>query len=642
MKFEKLLSPGKIANLELRNRFVVPPMGTNFGSADGYVTDEMIEYYRRRAAGGFGLIIIEVVAIDRKGRAITNQVGLWDDSQIPKFKELMDAIHGEGAKVLVQLHHCGRQTGPHAIFGETPEAPSKIACPVMDCIPEEMSNERVWEVINEFGDAAVRAKEAGADGVEVHGAHGYIIAQFMSTHANKRMDEFGGDFAGRMKFPTEIFKNIRAKVGDDFLMTFRYGYDEKVHGGRTLEESVAIARVAQEYGVDALHISIMTYASMQYMSASPEMPAGFNMFPTKVIKEAVNIPVISVGRYNPYIAENALLNGCADFISFGRASIADPEIPNKVKEGRLDEISPCIGCTQSCIGYIFVGGPASCLINPLTGNELKYNMDRVEDPKKVMIVGSGPAGLEAAMVAAQKGHKVTVVEKEAKFGGQFRLAAIPPTKHEIATALKYYMTMGKKYGVEYIFNTEVTADYVKEMAPDVVILATGSVPANPPIKGIDGENVVDAIDILDGKVVPGRNVLMIGGGMTGVETADFLGEHNRAVTVLEMREDIALDEAMIPRAFLMPRLADRGIQKIVNATVKEITSDGVIYTDKKGNEITIDGYDTIALAMGVKSYNPLEKELEGIVKKVIVIGDAKQPGPANKATESGLAAVFEI
>lgn len=641
MKFDKLLEPGRIGNTELRNRFVMPPMGTNFGSADGMVTDEMIEYYRRRAAGGFGLLIIEVTAIDKKGRAITNQVGLWEDSQIPKFKDLVDAIHGEGAKVFVQLHHAGRQTSPASIFGMTPEAPSRVACPVMDCIPDKMSNERVWEVIEEFGDAARRAKEAGADGVEVHGAHGYIIAQFMSNHANKRTDEFGGDFAGRMKFPQEIFKNVRKKTGEDFTMTFRFGYDEKVHGGRTLEESVAVARMAEEAGVDAIHISVMTYASMQYMSASPEMPSGFNQFPTKTIKEAVHVPVISVGRYNPYSAENSLLNGCADFISFGRASIADPEIPNKVKEGRLDEIAPCISCTQSCIGYIFTGQRACCLINPLAGNELKYPMDKVEEPKTVLAVGSGPAGLEAALAAAQKGHKVTVVEKEDEFGGQFRLAAVPPTKHEIATALKYYVTAGRKNGVEYIFNTEVTAGYVKKMNPDAVILATGGVPAKPPIKGIDGERIVHAVDILDGRVAPGKNVLMVGGGMTGVETADFLGEHNRKVTILEMRDEIALEEEMIPKAFLMPRLSEHGIQAITGAKVKEFTEDGVIYT-KDGEEMKIGGFDTIALAMGMKTNNPLEEALKDYKGKVLVIGDAKKPGPANKATESAIAAVFEI
>ncbi len=641
MNFKNLLSPGKIGNLELKNRFVVPPMGTNYADGDGMVTDGMVEYYRRRAAGGFGLIIIEVTAVDSKGKAIVNEVGLWNDDQIPAFKKLMDGIHEAGGKVFVQLHHCGRQTAPSSIYGQTPEAPSKVACPVMDCVPEAMSNERVWQIIEEFGDAAVRAKKAGADGVEVHGAHGYLIAQFMSNHANKRLDEFGGDFAGRMKFPQEIFKNIRSKVGDDFPMTFRFGHDEKVNGGRTLEESVMVARMAEEAGVDALHVSVMTYASMQYMSASSHMPNGFNQFPTKVIREAVNIPVISVGRYTPWMGESAILNGCADFISFGRESLAEPEIPNLVAAGRTDEISPCISCTQSCIDYIFVGGKCSCLINPLTGHELEYDMSKVAEPKKVGIVGSGPAGLYAAMIAAKRGHKVTVYEKNDEIGGQFRLASIPPTKHEIATALKYYRTMGTKYGVEYKMNTEATAEMIKEAGFDAVILATGGIPAKPPIPGIDGENVIDAIDVLDGKKVPGANVLVLGGGMTGVETADFMAEHNRKVTVLEMRPDIALDEGMIPRAFLMARLDGHKVAKIVNATVKTINPDGVTYTCG-GEEVTIGGFDTIVLALGVKAYNPLEEALKGAVKELCVIGDAKSPAPANKATEAALAVAGKI
>jgi 2,4-dienoyl-CoA reductase-like NADH-dependent reductase (Old Yellow Enzyme family) len=641
LQIKKLLEPGKIGTLELKNRFVVPPMGTNFADNDGKVTDQMIEYYRKRAEGGFGLIIIEVTAVDRKGKAIVDEVGLWNDDQIPQFKKLMDAIHEGGAKVIVQLHHCGRQTAPANIYGETPEAPSRIACPVMDSMPDAMSNERVWEVIDEFGDAAVRAKKAGADGVEVHGAHGYLIAQFMSTHSNRRTDEFGGDFYGRMKFPVEIFKNIREKVGDDYPMTFRFGYDEKVYGGRTLEESVAVGRVAEECGVNALHVSIMTYASMQYMSASPQMPAGFNQFPTKVIKEAVNIPVISVGRYSPAIAESALRNGCADFISFGRESLADPELPNKVKEGRMEEISPCIGCTQSCIGYIFGGDTASCLVNPVTGHEFEYDLSKVSDPKKVLVVGSGPAGLMAAMTAAKKGHSVTLCEKSSEIGGQFRLASIPPTKHEITTAIKYYITMCRKYGVDIRLNTEVNESMIKEMAPDAVILATGGVPLRPNIEGIDGSNVVDAVDILDGNVVPGRNVLVIGGGMTGVETADFMGEHNRNVTIVEMLPDIAMDEQMIPRAFLIPRIKDRGINWIVNAKVMKFTPDGVEY-ETDGERHVLKGFDTIVLAMGVKSYNPLEETLKNAGIKYCVIGDADEVGPANKATEAGLAAALAL
>lgn len=641
MRLKKLLSHGMIGTMELKNRFVVPPMGTNFGTYDGMVTDEMIAYYSRRAKGGFGLIIIEVTAIDRKGKAILNEVGLWDDSQIPGFKRLMDAIHKEGAKVVVQLHHAGRQCVPPYIFNEMPEAPSKVACPMMNFPPQAMSNERVWEVIDEFGDAAVRAKKAGADGVEVHGAHGYLVAQFMSPHANKRTDEFGGDFFGRMKFPQEIFKNIRSKVGEAFPILFRFGYDEKVNGGRTLEESVMVGRIAEASGVDALDISIMTYGSLPYMSAPPAMPHGFNQFPTKVIKKAVSIPVISVGRYEPAIAESALLNKCADFIAFGRESIADPDLPNKVAAEKYDEILPCIGCTQSCLGYLNAGGHIRCLVNPLTGMDLKVDFSKTTEPKKVLVAGAGPAGLVAAWLAAKKGHQVTLAEKTGEIGGQFRLAAVPPCKQDIATALKSYYNHCKKYGADIRLNTEVTEDFLKELDPDTVILATGGTPLHINLAGIDGENVIDAIDVLDGSKVPGARVLVIGGGMTGVETADYLAEHGRAVTIIEMRPDIALDEASAPRFFLIPRLKEHGVNWEVNATVKEILPDGVVY-EKDGEEHKLCGFDSIVLALGVRSYNPLEETVKAMGKQVIVIGDASKPGPANKATEAALDAVMNI
>lgn len=641
MRLNKLLSPGKIGTLELKNRFVVPPMGTNFGTYEGMVTDDMIAYYRRRAKGGFGLIIIEVTAVDRKGKAIVNEVGLWDDDQIPGFKKLMDAIHEEGSKVVVQLHHAGRQSVPPYIFNEMPEAPSRVACPMLNFPPEAMTNERVWEIIDEFGDAAVRAKKAGADGVEVHGAHGYLVAQFMSPHANKRTDEFGGDFFGRMKFPQEVFKNIRSKVGPDYPLLFRFGHDEKINGGRTLEESVMVGRMAEASGVDALDISIMTYGSLPYMSAPPAMPHGFNQFPTKVIKEGVSIPVISVGRYEPAIAESALLNGCADFISFGRESIADPDLPNKVAEEKYDEIFPCIGCTQSCLGYLNAGGTIRCLVNPLSGLENKVDMTPVAEPKKVLVAGAGPAGLAAAMLAAKKGHKVVLAEKTSEFGGQFRLASVPPCKQDIATALRAYINHCKKNGVDMRLNTTVTEQLIKEIDPDSVILATGGTPLHINLPGIDGENVMDAVDVLDNTKVPGARVLVIGGGMTGVETADYMAEHGKAVTIVEMRPDIALDEAAAPRFFLIPRLKEHGVNWEVNATVKEILPDGVIY-EKAGEEHRLSGYDTIVLALGVRSCNPLEETVKAMGKEVFVIGDANKPAPANKATEAALDAVLSL
>ena len=641
MRLQKLLAPGKIGSMKLKNRFVVPPMGTNLATYNGEVTEEMIAYYRRRAKGGFGLIIIEVTAIDRKGKAIMNEVGLWDDDQIPMFRKLMDAIHEEGGKVVVQLHHAGRQSVPPYIFNEIPEAPSRVACPVLNFVPEAMSNERVWEIIDEYGDAAVRAKIAGADGVEVHGAHGYLVAQFMSPHANKRTDEFGGDFFGRMKFPQEIFKNIRKKVGEDYPLLFRFGYDEKVNGGRTLEESVMVGRMAENCGVDALDVSIMTYASTPYMSAPPAMPHGFNQFPTKVIKEAVHIPVISVGRYEPAIAESALLNGCADFIAFGRESIADPDLPAKVAAEKYEEIFPCIGCTQSCLGYLNLGGHIRCLVNPLTGLEGKVAITKSENPKKVLVAGAGPGGLVASFLAARAGHEVILAEKSSEIGGSFRLAAIPPTKQDIATALRAYVNHCKKEGVDIRLNTPVTPELLSEINPDAVILATGGLPLRINLEGIDGENVIDAVDILDGTKTPGNRILMIGGGMTGVETADFLAEHNKAVTIIEMRPDIALDEASAPRFFLIPRLKEHGVEWIVNATVKKILPDGVIY-EQNGSEYTCSGYDTIVLALGVKANNPLEEAARALGKQVFVIGDAAQPGPANKATEAALEAVLSL
>lgn len=644
MSFESLLSKTKIGTMEVKNRFVVPPMGSNYANHDGTVSKKMIDYYTARAKGGFGLIIIEITAINPVGKAIIDQVGIWSDKHIEGLKKLTDSIHAAGAKVVVQLHHAGRQTESGIIEGQQPVAPSAVACPLMDCTPREMTVKEIWETIDEFGDAAVRAKKAGFDGVEIHGAHGYLIAQFMSTHANKRFDEFGGNFMGRMKFPVEIFKNVRKKCGEDFPMLFRFGYDEKVNGGRTIEESTTIARLAEEAGVDALDVSVMTYASVEYMSACAAVPAGFNQHPIAIIKNTVNIPVISVGRFNNmHMAEDVLLSKRADLIAFGRESLADPELPNKVKEGRIDEISPCIACLQSCLGYVFdpVIKQVSCLVNPVTGHEDEYDLGPTLVRKNVLVVGGGPAGLEAAWVAAKKGHKVTLCEKDNHFGGQFRLAAVPPTKHELLNMLKYYITMGKKYGVTYHLNKEVTEEYIKEINPDAVILATGGIPIVPKMEGIYNDKIVTALDILSGKVTPGANVLVIGGGMAGAETADFLGEHNRKVTIMEMRDSIALDEISYVRVFLMERLAQWNVEQVTSAKVSRFTDSGVDY-EQNGEEKTLNGFDTIVLAMGARSYNPLEDKVNVLVNEVYVVGDAKKAGPANNATETGLAAALSL
>ena len=376
MDFKILFSPVKIGNMVVPNRFVVPPMGTNLANADGTVSEEAIDYWKARAEGGWGLLIVEVTAIDPLGKAIPYQPGLWDDSFIPGFKKLVDAVHRYGAKIAVQLHHAGRQTSSQ-IIGKQPVAPSPIPCLVSKEMPRELSTSEVYELVEKFGDAAIRAREAGFDAVEVHGAHGYLIAQFMSPHSNKRVDEFGGSFHNRIRFPVEVMRDIRRKVGGSYPIIFRISANEKVTGGRTVDESRAAARVIESAGADALHVSIGVYGSMQYIVPPADIPPGFILSDAEEIKKAVSVPIIGVGRINdPVLAMDAILSGKADLLAWGRQSLANPDTPNKISAGLIEEISPCIACNQGCIGYIFNPEKmkATCLVNQFCGREGKMKI----------------------------------------------------------------------------------------------------------------------------------------------------------------------------------------------------------------------------------------------------------------------------
>ncbi|PNR89698.1 NADH:flavin oxidoreductase [Petrotoga sp. HWH.PT.55.6.1] len=644
MKYPVLFSPIKIGTMEVRNRYVVPPMATGLARADGSPTEGHVAYWAARAKGGYGLLIVEAAAIDPLGKGSPwDEPGIWDDKFIPAWKKVTEEVHKYGAKIAIQLHHAGRQT-THDKIGGQPVAPSPIPCPVEREMPRELTTEEVYDLIEKFGDAARRARDAGFDAVEVHGAHGYLIAQFMSPYSNKRVDEFGGDFMGRMKFPVEIVKNIRRKVGNGYPIIFRLSGDERVPGGRDINDSRLVARVMEEAGVDAIHVSAGVYASTQYIIAPAAVPPGFNVYASEEIKKVVNIPVIAVGRINdPLMAEDILEDGKADLVALGRESLADPELPNKVAAGLTEEISPCIGCMQACAGYLFdpTKSNISCLVNPFTGREGELKVEKAEKSKNVMVVGGGPGGLEAAWVAAKRGHKVTLYEKENVLGGQYRIGAIPPTKQDILKAIRYYITMGKKYEVEYKTGVEVTEDLIMKENPDVVILATGGVPLVPNIKGIDNPKFAKAVDILEGKKEAGMNVLIVGGGMVGVETADFLGEHYHNVTIVEMLPEIARDEQAAVKFFLMERLNKYGVKAITNATVKEFLDDGVVY-EKGGKEEKLTGFDTIVLSMGAKAYNPLEEKIKGKVSEVYVIGDAVEPRKTLEAIEEAARVAVKI
>jgi 2,4-dienoyl-CoA reductase-like NADH-dependent reductase (Old Yellow Enzyme family)/thioredoxin reductase len=648
-EFANLLSPIKVGTIQLNNRFIIPPMATNLAK-DGTVGQEMIDYWVARARGGWGLLMVEFTAVDPLGKIGPGHPCLWSDEFIPGLSKLTEAVHKHGARIAVQISHTGRQNTAQirGIPGSQPVSASPIPCPVDKEIPHELTTAEVYELIEKYGDAARRGKEAGFDIIEIHGAHGYLIAQFMSAYTNKRTDEFGGSIHNRMRFPIEIIHNVRRKAGASFPLMFRMSVEERVPGGRTVYESRIVAQMVEKAGIDCIDVSLGVNASGMYIFAPPAVPPGFLIPAIAEIKKAVSVPVVGVGRItSPYIAEDAINSGQFDLVSLGRPSFADPELPNKVAAGQLDEISPCIYCSQGCVRtFPYPNKPlptvgTTCLVNPFCGREGELIIKPAGKAKKVTVIGGGPGGLEAAWVAAACGHKVTLYEKKAALGGQFRMAAIPPFKQDIARAIKYYIHMGNKYGVTYKLGTEATAKQVLADKPEVVILATGGEPAVPSIPGIDGPRVVSAWDILEGKQAAGEKVLIVGGGMVGSEMADYLGEHMHPVTVVEMLPEIAADVPRPVKFFLMQRLKEYNVQVHTGATVVKFLEDGAVIKEN-GRRTTLDGFDTIVLAMGTKSVNNLQGQLENKVPEFYIIGDAQAPRKAIEAIEEGARVALKI
>lgn len=620
--FESLLQPGKIGNVTLENRMIMPAMGSGHGGMDGSVTDDLIEYFAARAKGGFGLIITEYTFVEPAGKANPGQLGICSDEFIPGCRRLTDRIHAEGGKIFMQLHHAGRETMQQTT-GLQPVAPSAIPCPVLGGRPRELSTEEVYNLIEKFGDAAVRAQKAGFDGVELHAAHGYMIAQFLSSHTNKRTDEFGGDLTGRARFAVEIIRNIKKKCGG-FPVCVRISGEELVEGGRQITETKALARLLERGGADALHISLGTYAVMPYMVPPSNVPIGFITKYAEAVKKSVKIPVATVGRINdPVLADSLIEDGIADFVSLGRASLADAEFPLKVQENRIDEISPCIGCLTRCNGTpgILPGDyGVSCMLNPFSGHESSLKIEAADSRRRVVVVGAGVGGLEAAWIAAARGHHVVVLEKNGKAGGQVLPGCVPPNKSELARGIKYYLTMCRKYGVEIRYNTEATAESVLACRPDTVILATGATPIRPDIPN-EGIRVTQANDILNGTAEMGYHNLVVGGGMVGLETAEFLLSENRKATVVEMLDKAGTDMNPNVAFFVFKALREGGVEICTGTRVERFTADGAVCSGKDG-EVQLSGFDNVILAIGSRAYNPLEEGLKGKVPELHVIGDA--------------------
>jgi 2,4-dienoyl-CoA reductase-like NADH-dependent reductase (Old Yellow Enzyme family)/thioredoxin reductase len=638
-----LLSPIKIRSLELTNRVVMPPMGTNLGNPDGTVSEANLAYIERRARGGAGLIITEISSVHPSGSAIGNELGSYDDRFIPGLKKIVDAVHAAGSKVALQLHHAGRES-LYLLQAGKAIAPSPIPSLIFRLTPREITREEIQEIIAAFGAAARRGIEAGFDAVEVHGAHGYLLTQFLSSLCNKREDEYGGSLVNRSRFIIEVLQEVRKAVGPDFPVSLRLSVEECIKDGYTFEDIRPILPNLVKAGADMLHASLGTHGSPGGItSAPPEYPAGFNVWRAKKLKEAVGLPVIAVGRFSdPSSADDVIARGEADLVAFGRQFLADPDFLIKAREGRPEDIRKCIACNQGCIERLILGeGKIRCALNPETGQEMVYPQGPAVVRRKVWIVGSGPAGLTAAYEAARLGHQVTLFEKEKETGGQLRFASKSPFKDHYGKWISWLTTQAKKMGVAVRTNTEVTEGMISEGTPEVVILASGGERINPDISGIDLPHVCDAWQVLSGAVPPGKHAVVIGGGLIGMETADYLCQKGTQVTLVEVLKRSPVLKITSHGYMLHTRLKEAGCRLLFSTTLTKIEESSATALIE-GREQILSPVDQVVVAVGLKPRDGLKEILQARNIRHFIVGDALQPRRILEATEEGARAAWGL
>lgn len=632
---DSLFSKGKIGNCEIKNRLVVTAMVTNYCDNKGMATERYIRYHEEKAKGGWGLIITEDYAINAHSMGYECIAGLYNDEQIAGHKELTDRVHQYGSKIFAQIYHAGKQQSSMVNGGVQPMAPSAIPCPWCREQPREMTKADIKQIIEDFGSCAKRVKAAGFDGIELHAAHGYLLAEFLSPYINKRTDEYGGCLDNRARIIKEVLESMRANVGDDFPIIIRLSAVEDMPGGRDMSETRVLVKLFEEWGFDALHISSGVYGDYNKQIVSP-MYVGhaWTVDYAQEVKKIVNIPVITVNRINdPRMADGIIEMGKADFVGMGRGSLADPFLPNKAKAGKISDIRFCIGCLQGCTGALYVGGPATCLVNPSVGLEYKCDYSKVSQPKKIAVIGAGPAGLTTAITAARRGHLVTLYEAKDRTGGQFISAAYPPCKGDFTTFIYWCNKQLEEYGVNVLLNTKASVEMIKNGNYDEVVVTTGGVPIVPPIKGIDLPHVKYAEDVLVGKEAAGDNCIIAGGGEVGCETAAHLGMVQKGATVVEMKPQLMEELDGVNKENLMSIMNRFHVQSYTNTKVLEIKEKSVLVETPDGEKEL--PCDCVVLAMGYKPNTKLADELEEAGIKIHKIAGAVKTSNALIANREG-------
>ncbi|MCX5995591.1 MAG: FAD-dependent oxidoreductase [Chloroflexi bacterium] len=653
-QYERLFSPGRIGTLELKNRIVYPPMGTNV-CVGGEATDRLLAYHEARAKGGVGLDIVENANIDTaRGAGLPFGLNIDDDKYIPGLRKLAQTIKKNGAKAALQIYHgtIWIKPGQRAVFGSM--------------LPKELSVEDIQSFIQRYVEAARRAKEAGFDAIEIHGSNINAQTQFRSAVWNKRKDKYGGSVEKRTRFMCDTIKAVRKEVGKDFTLwcrlslveVFFTGASKIAEYGVTFQDTLVQAPMFVEAGADAIHTSAFGFSdyTLQYLLLSPIEAHGkapyLNMI--EQVKKVVNVPVIGAAIITPEIGEQAIRQGKLDFVTMGRALQADPDLPNKLARGREKDIRPCIHCNH-CIETLPWAEGVACVVNPALGMEKEFEIKKAAKPKKVIIVGGGPGGMEAARVATLRGHQVTLYEKERKLGGQLILAAIPPYKSGINDLTAYMINQLRKLKVKVVLGKAITAEEIKKAKPDVVILAAGVKPLIPSPEDIPEldtlKNVVTAEDVLAGKAKVGDKVFIIGGDLVGCETAEFLADQGKQVTIARRSQFMANKMNPDMRMLLVERLRNKGVRMLTGVQYQQ-AMDGGVRVHLRGGitsmaEIAADGLksipaDTIVLAAGSTPNNELKEAIEKTGVKVKCVGDCVEPRTMLEAIKEGWLAASEI
>jgi 2,4-dienoyl-CoA reductase-like NADH-dependent reductase (Old Yellow Enzyme family)/thioredoxin reductase len=664
-KLEKLCTPGKIGSMWLKNRMIMPAMGTNLGNADGTISDNIVNYYAKRAEGGIGLVITEVCSPEHEGICIPGEMEIGDIKFMPSLSRIPHAVHANGGKVALQLAHAGC-FAIEVLTGVRPKTPSGVgSLQVPDENPREMSIEEIEDLIVKYGVAAERGKRCGYDAIELHGAHGYLPLQFFSPYTNRRQDEYGGSNKNRARFALNVIREIKNKTGDDFPLIYRMSGAEYVKDGFTTEMACELAKWVEEAGADAIHVSAGTWdARIQNFFDVMEGkldPEGLDLtegIGTSVwvpnhytrpgslkhlaaeIKKHVSIPVIAVGSLTPETGEEILEKGEADFIAFGRQSIADPEFPNKIMDNRAEDIRFCLRCNE-CLAEVMANCGLMCAVNPEAGQEYEVYIENkdAKEIKRIAVIGGGPAGMQAAITASKRGHKVDLFEKNDSLGGQLYYAAIPDFKLEFKDYLAYLIRTVENSSVNIKYNTEVDIEFLKKENYDEIIVATGANTFVPGIVDCNEEDILNPLAVLDGKQPVSDDVIICGGGLVGTEVALFLAEQGKKVKLLDLLDGIAPGMAIYSKWVLQARLKQAGVEVFPYHRIDKMGKDKVEATNLNTSErITLEAKDVIC-CLGMR---PDRKLLDDLIEDgemlFTPVGDVNGARKIMQATQEAYAA----